>query len=118
MKTRTGPRDEIEEYHSARWFEASEACCRLFGYNTHALKPLVYGLQIHDKNQHTVYINPKVFAEKMLEKRKHLSNTMLTGYFKLNAQAKLAIFEGKEVFFLTNPLNHYYINFPKHFTWK
>ena len=115
--TGRGPRDEITEYHSARWLGASEACWRLFGFSTHAIKPAVYRLQLHDLDQQRVTFDPGQLPQELLDAGEKMRRTPLTEYFELNRAAKEALDDGRPVPYATNPLDHYYLSIPEYFTW-
>ena len=75
--------DEIQYYLDCRYVGVCEAFWRLFQYEMHSSSHTIYRLQIHLPDQQLVHY--KAGAEHEALERARNADTMLTGFFKLNA---------------------------------
>lgn len=71
---------------------------------THGMKPAVYRLAIHDKDQQPVLFNPDDDPIEVQNEAERLSRTRLTQYFYLNKPTKIALAAGNPIPYLQNPL--------------
>ena len=75
------PKDN-NEIKKLKNVSASEACWRIFEYNTNAQKPKTTRLPVHLEEQQTVYFEETQNLKEFIENRSH--ETQLTHYLKLN----------------------------------
>jgi len=75
-------RDEINEYVDGRYISASEAACRIFGFDLHEITPSVHRLPVHLPGQQTVFFQEGDDPAAVLARA---SDTKLTSWFAFNA---------------------------------
>ena len=93
-------KDEINNYLNARYVSASEACWRIFNFDTNGQNPHTIRLPVHTENCQIVTFN----AESSLNDIKiNNSETPLTHYLKLNKTNT----DVRDIFYYQMPL--YYI---------
>jgi hypothetical protein len=96
--------NEIKQYRDARMITAIEAVYRLYDFKLFSMWPPVMQMQVHLPGMHMVAYNAKEKLQDVVAREKS-QRSMLTEYFKMNAQsAKARRFLYKE--------------FPEHYTWN
>jgi hypothetical protein len=74
-------RDEVNEYVDGRYISASEASCRIYGFDLHEMTPTVHRLPVHLPGQQNVHFREGEDPSAVLARS---GNTKLTGWFEFN----------------------------------
>ena len=75
--------DEIERFQSARWITPPEAMWRIYGFELNEMYPLVYILQLHLEDQHSVSFRKYDYLSHVLRDDSSL-RSMLIEFFCRN----------------------------------
>jgi hypothetical protein len=96
--------NEIKQYRDARMITAIEGVYRLYGFKLFYMWPPILQMQVHLPGMHMIAYNAKDHLQDVVAWKKS-QKSLLTKYFKVNAQsAKARQFLYKE--------------FPEHYTWN
>jgi hypothetical protein len=81
--------DEIKKYVDCRYVSASEVMWRIFKFDMHERFPIVERLQYHLPNMQMVLFDNDDDVQEVVT-RSAISRTMLTKWFKINRESKVA----------------------------
>jgi hypothetical protein len=98
-------RDEIQEYVSARYVSALEACWRLLGFELYLSSHAVELLQAHVEQGQSVALRANETVQDALDRASN-TDTKLTAWFKLNSTVN------------SESRGLRYIDIPEHYAWN
>ena len=91
--------DEIKKYLDARYVSASEACWRIFQYDTNKQNPHTIRLPVHLEGQQNILFDDDGNLNEILEKN---HETPLTQYLKMNETDP----EARELYYYQMPISY------------